>query len=93
MPKGLSPKLLGALAMRSVEVAAAVQGLTGKQRHKAARKDLARKLDKLIVFPPTPLGVLAELLDGPILALCGGLIQDAFDRRKAKRAAEKRADK
>ncbi len=91
-PKALSPQLVADLAMASVEMAAALPNLKGKKRHRLAAKDLAKKMDALITFPPTPLGILAELLDGPLLALCGGFIEDAFRRRKINRAA-KRAKK
>jgi len=88
--KAVAPQLVAALAMQSVEAAASLPKLNGKQRHRAARKDLARKLDALLTFPPTPMGLVAELVDGPLLLLCGSFVEHAYQQWRTKRA--KRTD-
>jgi hypothetical protein len=86
-PYPLSPKQIADLALDAV-VKAAKRGRSGPAAHRSATRILARSIDKALVWPPTPLGLLAETLDGPAAAvtirLIGGFVQDAYDTWSAK---------
>ena len=90
-PKPLSPKLIKKLAEKAV-LKVTSEGLTGAIAHKAAYAKLAKAIDKALKWPPTPLGLLAETLDGPaaaiVIRLLGGFVENAY--RKLKKKAKRK---
>ena len=87
-----STEEIGLLAEAAVEKAEAFRSsTTGAERHTIATEALVKALDKAIKFPATPLGVLAEIGDGPalrfLIIVCGRIIEDAFQKWQARRAA------
>lgn len=87
-PFSLSPKQIASLATEAVlETEKAKRKGGGAHRH--ATRILARKIDDLLKWPPTPLGLLAETLDGAAAALTmrilGGFVEDAWDRLQERR--------
>ena len=79
IPPALDPMALGKLA-RSAVLALAVGGVgTGHERHAAAVRDVSRRVDAALDWGPSPLGLLAEAVDGPIAKfLVGTIVRHAY---------------
>lgn len=86
-PKALSPKKLAKLAKAAVLQIASSE-LKGDAAHKEATRIFAKKVDKALKWPMTPLGLALELADGPaaLIAtrLLGGFVQNAWEKLRKK---------
>lgn len=89
-PKPLSAKRLARLATDAV-VDAEREGKKGSAAHRYATRLLAKKIDDAMDWSGVGgvAGIVLEVVDGPIalagVQLLGALVQDAWDRLKARR--------
>ncbi len=79
LPKRISTRLIEDLAEKAVRKYA-LKKLGGKTKKRRAVREVARKLDKMMKWPRTPLGLAAELLDGPLFLLVGCIVEDVYHR-------------
>ena len=80
IPPALDPSHLAELAEQAVRRAAR-GGAEGRDRHRVAVAELARLIDTALVWPPTPLGIAMEALDGLAAKLIlGAIVKHAFQR-------------
>ena len=84
LPK-LDPKQVNRSARRLVIAYAEKDGITGEEKHARVVAELAKQLDKLLVWPATPAGMLTETIDGPALHLIAGFfVKHAHDALKGE---------
>jgi hypothetical protein len=78
IPPPLDPGGLAEWAREAVIAATDVDG-DGRDRHKAAVRMLARKIDQALRWPVSPLGLIAEAVDGPAARiLLGAVVKHAY---------------
>ena len=85
LPAPLDPKLLGREARRAVLAFAEVSGMDGAAKRRAAVERVALMVDAALVWPMTPIGRLAETLDGPAAKiLLGAVVEHAYQDLKSR---------
>jgi hypothetical protein len=82
LPPPLDPNFLVSLAEKLILEAGDAPG-AGHIKHKVVVDALTKAADAAMVWPPTPAGVVAEVLDGPAARLLlGAVVRHVYGRLK-----------
>lgn len=91
IPKALDPLKLGGFAREAV-LKFATRDDSGRAKHRAAVRAVAKEVDRAIKVPG-PIGMVVEIFDGPIARiLVGAIVKHAYNALVAEGVIEGESD-